>query len=94
MDSLLESVWLRRRRHLDTDCRAVKKKRKVINESAWRQDGLGDIVILRAANENSQPQTGSRVATFFLLSYTHFVYILYYLSLCSPQYTSECFTSM
>lgn len=30
MDSLLESVWLRRRRHLDTDCLAAMWNKKII----------------------------------------------------------------
>jgi hypothetical protein len=30
MDSLLESVWLRRRRHLDTDCQAETRNGKLI----------------------------------------------------------------
>lgn len=55
MDSLLESVWLRRRRHLDTDCLAANE-----NEKEER-------ALLRVNHRRAHSKTGSSIATFCLL---------------------------
>jgi hypothetical protein len=68
MDSLLESVWLRRRRHLDTDCLAINEKKKRKKELLLRVNShqLERRTHCTYTHTHKPPKTGSQIATFCL----------------------------